>query len=214
MDSPHGIVDEDHAGLLGAVLGDGVVDERLVDQLVHGRDAEHVVLGRAVASDRSAGGPHAHERHLGGVGERHDRERHGRVETAEQRRTFSRCTSSRAAMAPLAGLLSSSRTTSSTFLPSRPPLALISSTAMERPRTIASPDLADCPDMAATRPSLTVSCALDRRHAEGQRDSRGAGEQRTPAQGPREELRDHGCTFRNESPSSRRRKAYARSHTM
>src|ERR1700760_3388315 len=73
--------------------------------------------------------------------------------------TFSRCTSSRAATTPLAGLLSSSRTTSSTFLPSTPPLALISSMATDRPRTMASPDLADWPDMAATRPNLTVSSA-------------------------------------------------------
>src|SRR6478609_374923 len=73
--------------------------------------------------------------------------------------TFSRCTSSRAASTPLAGLLSSSRTSNSTFLPSTPPLALISSMASESPRTIASPDLADWPDMAATRPSLTVSWA-------------------------------------------------------
>ena len=73
--------------------------------------------------------------------------------------TFSRCTSSRAATAPFAGLLSSSRTSSSTFLPSTPPLALISSIATESPRTIASPDFADWPDIAATRPSFRVSCA-------------------------------------------------------
>ena len=64
-----------------------------------------------------------------------------------------------AAGTPLAGVLSSSRTRSSTFLPRRPPLALISSIASESPRTMASPDLADWPDMAATRPSLSVSWA-------------------------------------------------------
>src|SRR5262249_48302721 len=74
--------------------------------------------------------------------------------------TFSRCTSSRAATTPLAGLLSSSRTTNSTFLPRTPPFALISSIATDRPRTIASPDLADWPDIAATRPSLMVSSAI------------------------------------------------------
>ena len=81
-----GIVDQDHAGLLGAVFLDRVVDQRLVDQLVDRRDAEHVVLGRAVAGDRRAGRPDAHERHLGLVGERHDRERDRRVEAAEQGR--------------------------------------------------------------------------------------------------------------------------------
>ena len=39
-------------------------------------------------------------------------------------------------------------------------MALISSIASDNPRTIASPDLADWPDMAATSPSLMVSCAV------------------------------------------------------
>src|SRR5258706_11877690 len=74
--------------------------------------------------------------------------------------TFWPCTSSRAAITPLAGLLSSSRTRSSTFFPSKPPLALTSSIASDNPRTMASPDFADCPDIAATRPSLIVSSAF------------------------------------------------------
>ena len=81
-----GIVDQDHAGLLGGVFLDRVVDQRLVDQHVDRGDAEHVVLRRAVAGDRRAGRPDAHERHLALVGERHDRHRHRRVEAAEQRR--------------------------------------------------------------------------------------------------------------------------------
>src|ERR1700686_1339289 len=68
--------------------------------------------------------------------------------------------SSRAAVWPLAGFDSSSRRTSSSIRPpSTPPLALISSIAMVRPRVIPSPDLADCPDSAATKPILTGSAA-------------------------------------------------------
>src|SRR5258706_11121145 len=72
--------------------------------------------------------------------------------------TFSLNSSSRAAITPLAGVASSSRRTSSSFLPSTPPLALISSMATARPRVMASPARADWPESAVTRPILMVSC--------------------------------------------------------
>src|ERR1700674_301000 len=68
--------------------------------------------------------------------------------------------SSRAAMMPLGGLDSSSRCTSSIWRPpSSPPLALISSIAMESPRVMASPDWAEAPDSAAISPILIGSAA-------------------------------------------------------
>ncbi len=68
---------------------------------------------------------------------------------------------SRAAVCPLAGFDSSSRRTSSSILPpSTPPLALISSIAIASPRLIPSPDLADGPESAATKPTLTGSAAI------------------------------------------------------
>src|SRR5574339_63271 len=70
--------------------------------------------------------------------------------------------SSRAALTPLGGLDSSSRRTSSSLRPSTPPFALISSIAMVRPRVIASPDWADGPLSAATRPILIGSAACAR----------------------------------------------------
>ena len=73
--------------------------------------------------------------------------------------TFSLNSSSRAAITPLAGVASSSRRTSSNFLPSTPPLALSSSMATTRPRVMASPARADWPESAVTRPILMVSCA-------------------------------------------------------
>src|SRR6185369_15248385 len=73
--------------------------------------------------------------------------------------TFSLWTSSRAAITPLAGVASSSRRTSSNFLPSAPPEAFSSSMATCRPRVMASPARADCPERAVTRPILIVSCA-------------------------------------------------------
>ncbi len=79
-----GIVDQDHPGLFVAVFLDRVVDQRLVDQHVDRRDAEHIVLCRAIAGDRRARRPHAHERYLALVRERHDRDRDRRVEAAEQ----------------------------------------------------------------------------------------------------------------------------------
>ena len=76
--------------------------------------------------------------------------------------TPSRSISSRAAAWPLAGLLSSSRRTSARGRPSTPPRALTSLSATVRPRVMPSPDLADWPERAATRPSLTGSAARAR----------------------------------------------------
>src|SRR5947209_4066340 len=68
--------------------------------------------------------------------------------------------SSRAAVWPLAGFDSSSRRISSTMRPpSTPPRELISSMATARPRVMPSPDLAEAPDKAATRPIFTGSAA-------------------------------------------------------
>ena len=63
-------------------------------------------------------------------------------------------------------------------MPSRPPLALISSIASDSPRTMASPDFADWPDIAATRPSLTVSSALAGSGAASESDASTGGDQR------------------------------------
>ena len=73
--------------------------------------------------------------------------------------TFSRCTSSRAAIRPLPGLTSSSRRSSSTGRPSRPPDSLISSIAMVRPRVMASPDFAEGPERLPMNPILIGSAA-------------------------------------------------------
>ena len=59
-------------------------------------------------------------------------------------------------------------------------MALISSMAIERPRTIASPDLADWPDMAATRPSL--SGVLRQRPATAKQQRGGGGEKQASAE--------------------------------
>ena len=68
--------------------------------------------------------------------------------------------SSRAAVTPLDGFDSSSRRTSSSMRPpSTPPLPLISSMATVSPRVIASPEAADWPERAATRPIFTGSAA-------------------------------------------------------
>ena len=68
--------------------------------------------------------------------------------------------SSRAAICPFDGLDSSSRRMRvSGRPPSNPPRALISSMAMVKPRVMPSPDLADCPDNAATKPTLIGSAA-------------------------------------------------------
>ncbi len=80
-----GIVDEDEAGFLGAELL-GVLEKTHVDERVDGGDAEHIIRIRAVMGDRGAGSPDADERHFFLVRDGHDRERHRRVETAEESR--------------------------------------------------------------------------------------------------------------------------------
>ena len=66
--------------------------------------------------------------------------------------------SSLAASWPLAGFDSSSRLTKTNFLPpSTPPFALISSIAIVMPRVIDSPERAESPDKAATKPIFTCS---------------------------------------------------------
>src|SRR5262245_61712130 len=71
---------------------------------------------------------------------------------------FSRSTSSRAMVTPLAGLPSSSRITISSLRPPRtPPLAFTSSMAIWIPRLIASPEAAEPPETAAASPILMGS---------------------------------------------------------
>lgn len=78
------IVHQNQAGLLGAVLLDRVLQDGLVDILVHRRNAEDVVVGGAVVGDVGAGGPWIDEGHLGIVDERHDGHGHRRIEPADQ----------------------------------------------------------------------------------------------------------------------------------
>ena len=80
------VVDEDHPAVLRVERLLRVLDHRPVDDLVHRRDAEHEIRVGAVARDRRAGRPRPHERHLRLVHDRHDRERHRRVEPAEEHR--------------------------------------------------------------------------------------------------------------------------------
>ena len=81
-----GIVDEHQAGFLGAEFLMRKFEELDVDQRIDRRNAEGIVRIGAIARDAGARRPHAHIDALFLVEHRHHRQRHRRIDAAEDRR--------------------------------------------------------------------------------------------------------------------------------
>ena len=82
------IVDQHQARLFGAESLLSVLQQLDIDDGVDRRDPEHVVRVRIVAGDRRGRRPIAHERHLRLIGQRHDGQRHRRIDAAEEGRNL------------------------------------------------------------------------------------------------------------------------------